>query len=162
MWKEAITWYGDNQIYVLWIVIIVLLMAILSLSIKGKKIANPKLLNFKFKQKILNGEKLMLVYSISVGAAVDNDVSERRMTVEVNGQTVETQTYSFDVVNLGEKSFNEGDKVKLTLVDVDDVGNVSEPAVVEFVAADTIPPSLPSGFGVNLVREDFDVGPSEE
>lgn len=157
MWKEAITWYGDNQIYVLWIVIIVLLMAILSLSIKGKKIANPKLLNFKFKQKILNGEKLMLVYSISVGAAVDNDVSERRMTVEVNGQTVETQTYSFDVVNLGEKSFNEGDKVKLTLVDVDDVGNVSEPAVVEFVAADTIPPSSPGGFGVNLVREDFDV-----
>jgi hypothetical protein len=160
MLKEAITWYGDNQIYVLWIVIIVLLMAILSLSMKGKKIANPKLLNFKFKQKILNGEKLMLVYSISVGAVVDNDVSERRMTVEVNGQTVETQTYSFDVVNLGEKSFNEGDKVKLTLVDVDDVGNVSEPAVVEFVAADTIPPSSPSGFGVNLVREDFDVGPS--
>jgi hypothetical protein len=41
----------------------------------------------------------------------------------------------------------------MTLVDTDDAGNPSAPAVVEFVAMDTIPPAMPGSFGVTLVGE---------
>lgn len=158
MWKELIIWYCDNQTDVLWTIIVGLVLFIVYLLIPikdDKKVDRPRLFSFEFSKKISNGEKRMLVYSISVGAVVDEDVVERRMTTEVNGAVVENQSYAFDVVSFGEKSFNDGDKVKLSLVDVDDVGNVSEPAIVEFVAADTLPPSSPNGFGVTLVREDF-------
>jgi hypothetical protein len=50
----------------------------------------------------------------------------------------------------------------LSLVDVDDVGNTSPPATLEFVATDTIPPEVPGGFTVSLVREVEDVTPSPE
>lgn len=94
-----------------------------------------------------------LVYEITCAAPVDLDVAERRLIVTVNGETVSTDVYQGDSLNLGEKSFNQGDNVVLSLVDVDDVGNVSTPATVEFVAADTLPPSTPT-FNVVLVREE--------
>lgn len=96
---------------------------------------------------------MSLVYEITCAAPIDNDVIERRLVVTVNGEAVSTDVYSATTINLGEKSFRDGDIVKLSLVDVDDVGNVSEPAVVEFVAADTLPPSTPS-LGITLVREE--------
>lgn len=96
---------------------------------------------------------MSLVYEITCAAPVDADVIERRLIVTINGEVVSTDIYSAGSINLGEKSFVEGDNVKLSLVDVDDVGNVSEPAVVEFVAADTLPPSTPS-IGITLIREE--------
>lgn len=96
---------------------------------------------------------MSLVYQITCAAVVDPDVVERRLVVAVNGDVVSTDIYSATSVDLGEKTFEQGDNVKLSLVDVDDVGNVSEPAIVEFVAADTLPPSMPS-IGITLVREE--------
>jgi hypothetical protein len=43
--------------------------------------------------------------------------------------------------------------VVLSLVDVDDSGNKSAPATVEFVALDTLAPAQPGGFNVTLVSE---------
>lgn len=94
-----------------------------------------------------------LVYEVTCAAPVDADVVERRFTVSVNGEVVSTDVFEGSTVSLGEKVFKQGDNVVLNLVDVDDVGNVSEPAVVEFVANDTIPPSVP-GLLVSLVREE--------
>lgn len=95
----------------------------------------------------------MLVYGLSVGAVVDSDVVKRVLTVEVNDSLLETREFSPDTTDLGEVSVVEGDNVNLALVDVDDAGNVSEPAFIKFVAADTIPPSVPGGFGATLLRE---------
>lgn len=95
---------------------------------------------------------MSLVYEVSCAAPVDHDVVERRLTVKVNGEVVSTDVYGGSTTSLGEKTFVEGDSVVLTLIDVDDAGNYSEPAVVEFVAADTLPPSMP-GLSVLLVRE---------
>lgn len=94
-----------------------------------------------------------LVYEVTCASPVDTDVVERRLTVTVNGVSVATDVYAGDVTNLGERTFVQGDIVSLSFVDVDDVGNVSDPAVVEFVANDTIAPSVP-GLDVKLVREE--------
>ena len=103
-----------------------------------------------------------LVYGLSCEAAVDSDVVERRLLVNVNGVNVETKLYEASATDLGEFVFVQDDTVVFTLVDVDDVGNVSGPATVEFVAADTIPPSVPGGFSVSLLREVDDPPPEPE
>jgi hypothetical protein len=115
--------------------------------------------NYVRKEK--RGTNMALVYELTCLPPVDHDVVERRLTVKVNGDVKSTDVYSSETTNLGEKTFIEGDNVLLTLVDVDDVGNVSEPAVVEFVAADTLPPAMP-GFSVTLVRELPPVKPEVE
>ena len=94
-----------------------------------------------------------LVYELTCSAPTDLDVVERRLTVTVNGNVVATDSYSNTVTVLGERTFAQGDNVTVSLVDVDDAGNVSEPAVIEFVANDTIAPSVP-GLNIKLVREE--------
>lgn len=97
---------------------------------------------------------MALVYGLTCGSPVDPDVVERKLTVSVNGEVVSTKSYGSDVVDFGEFSFAEKDTVVLTLVDIDDVGNVSKPALLEFVATDTLPPVEPGGFSVSLLREE--------
>lgn len=97
---------------------------------------------------------MALVYEITCGAPTDADVVERRLSVTVNGSLVTVDVHPGNAVHLGEKAFDQGDNVVLSLVDVDDVGNVSEPALVEFVAQDTVPPAMPSILGAVLVREE--------
>jgi hypothetical protein len=109
-----------------------------------------------FKSKLVRkeeGTNMALVYNVTAGPVVDKDVSERRLNVTVNGETT-ISTFTSEVTSFGEFSFPDNANVVLTLVDVDDAGNVSSPAVVEFVAMDTIPPAKPGEFGVTLVREE--------
>lgn len=149
MTKELITWYGDSQIHILWTVITVLLVIIFFLVFSKKKVVSVPV---GFKYKLLEKND-MLVYGLSVGAVVDSDVVKRVLTVEVDGELLETREFSPESTDLGEVNVIEGASVNLALVDVDDAGNVSEPAFVRFVAADTIPPAVPGGFGVQLLRE---------
>lgn len=108
-----------------------------------------------FKYNFLNREvNNMLVYNVTAGAVVDKDVAERRLSVTVNGEVRETKPFSPDTTSFGELSFADNDSVVLTLVDVDDAGNVSSPATVEFVALDTVAPAAPGEFGVSFVREE--------
>lgn len=95
---------------------------------------------------------MALVYSVTAGPAVDADVVRRRLSVTVNGETTSTE-WEASATALGEVTVPQDSNVVLTLVDTDDAGNVSQPAVVEFVATDTIPPAKPGEFGVALVRE---------
>jgi hypothetical protein len=97
---------------------------------------------------------IMLFYSVSAGPVVDSDVTERRLTVTVNDATVSTKSYAASTVTFDEVNVNQGDRVVLTLVDVDDAGNVSEPALCEFVGSDSLPPVKPGSFGVSLAREE--------
>lgn len=105
--------------------------------------------------RVLRQEKNMLVYAVTAGLPVDGDVVERRLTIEVAGAEPEQRTYNGTDTDLGEVRVEQDATVTLSLVDVDDAGNVSEPAVVTFQANDTIPPSQPGQFGVALVREEF-------
>ena len=120
-----------------------------SMKWKRKLELRPLFIKYKFLKKEID---MGLVYEVTCAPPVDVDVIERRLTVTVNGVAVATDVYASDVTNLGERTFVQGDSVSLSFVDVDDVGNVSDPAVVEFVANDTIAPSAP-GLDIKLVRE---------
>lgn len=124
-------------------------------DIKRQYLRTVKPLYFraKYVRTIKKGDTMGLVYEVTCAAPVDADVVERRLTVSVNGEVVSTDVYDGSVVSFGERVFTQNDNIVLNLVDVDDAGNVSEPAVVEFVANDTIPPSVP-GLSVALVREE--------
>lgn len=143
--------------YLLFLVLLVILLessivvlSYYSMKWRRQSELRPIFIKYKFIKKEID---MGLVYEVTCAAPVDADVMERRLTVTVNGVAVATDVYANNVTNLGERTFVQGDNVVLSLVDVDDVGNISEPAVVEFVATDTIAPSVP-GLDVKLVREE--------
>lgn len=157
-------WMNENNflyiIIVLQAVLIIRQMYLLNLSVNRPSMFRSKYL---FSKRKVKGEDMALVYNFNCEAPVDSDVVERRLTVAVNGETVSTDPYAPDTVDFGEFEFAQGDNVVVSLVDVDDVGNTSDPAVLEFVATDTLPPVVPGGFSVALVREvPDDVDPEPE
>lgn len=95
----------------------------------------------------------LLTYTVTAGPVTDADVVTRTVTVTINGETSDSRDYAADTLTFAPLVVSEGDNVVMTLVDTDNAGNPSAPAVVEFVAADTLPPSQPGGFGVTLVHE---------
>lgn len=94
-----------------------------------------------------------LTYSVTAGPVSDADVVTRTVTITVNGEPMSSKDYPADTLTFDEITVAQNDNVVMTLVDTDDAGNPSAPAVVEFVAADTIPPSQPGLFSVQLVSE---------
>lgn len=114
----------------------------------------------KYITKIRKGKKMALIYEITVGPPVDGDTTERKLTVEVNNKVIHEQKYFYATENFGEFSFSDDDSVVISLVDIDDKGNESEPAMVAFVARDTIPPQQPNALGVKILREENDVKPT--
>lgn len=94
----------------------------------------------------------ILTYKVSAAPVVDGDVVVRELRLVVDGGEPVLREFTADTVDLGTVDAPQGANVVLELVDVDDAGNRSEPAVVEFVATDTLPPQKP-GLGVELVAE---------
>lgn len=94
-----------------------------------------------------------LTYVVTANAPVDADVVQRELVVTINGEVTATTVFPGSAVDLGTVTAPQDADVKLTLVDVDDVGNKSLPAEFYFVAVDTIPPAAPGGFTVTLVGE---------
>jgi hypothetical protein len=120
----------------------------------GMRTIHPIAFRGKLVRKEKRGNLMALVYNVTAGAVVDADVVGRKLSVVVNGEDRGVTDYPSDTTSFGELSFSDNDSVVLSLVDVDDAGNSSSPAVVEFVALDTIPPVKPGEFGVTLVREE--------
>lgn len=137
---------------ILFVILIIfgLINLIILMSGIEKSINRPLFFRYTFKRK---DKKMALVYGLSCAAPVDADVVERRLSVSVNGEVKLTNSYESTTVDFGEFTFAQDDNVVVTLMDVDDVGNVSDPAVLEFVATDTLPPAVPGGFTVSLLRE---------
>jgi hypothetical protein len=95
----------------------------------------------------------VLTYSLSVAAPVDADVVSRTLTVTVGDVAQDPVMFSGSATDLGNIDVPEGATVVLSLVDTDDAGNESVPAVVDFVAADTLAPGQPGAFTVSLIGE---------
>lgn len=137
---------------------LILLIAIgIYLLFKKKIVKEP--LNFSYKYLHRGENKMALVYSLSCDAPVDSDVVERRLTVVTNGRVGPATVFPKDTVDFGEFTFAQGEEVIISLVDVDDAGNQSPPATLEFFATDTLPPATPGGFSVSLLREVEDTTP---
>jgi hypothetical protein len=95
----------------------------------------------------------VLTYVVSAASPVDGDVVSRVLTVSVNGVEQGSATFAGSAIDLGTVTVPQDADVKLTLVDIDDAGNLSLPAEYYFVAVDTVAPAIPGGFGVTLVGE---------
>jgi hypothetical protein len=95
----------------------------------------------------------VLSYTVTAALPVDADVVSRMLTITVNGEDMGTVDVPVDSTELSVFSAPQDAEVTLTLVDVDDAGNKSEPAVYSFVATDTIAPAQPGGLGVTLTGE---------
>lgn len=104
----------------------------------------------------------ILTYNVSVGPVVDADVVSRELSVFIDGSETarEVRTYPADATGLGPVTAPQDAVVVLKLVDIDDAGNRSEPAVLEFTATDTIAPAAPGDLGVTLVNETNDSEPT--
>lgn len=94
-----------------------------------------------------------ITYQVSAGVPVSGDVVSRVLTVMVDGEQQSSTAYVGPVTSFGTISVPQDANVTVTLVDVDDAGNKSEPAEYSFVAVDTIPPAQPGALGVTLVGE---------
>ncbi len=94
----------------------------------------------------------VLTYRVSAGTPVDADVVSRVLSVTVNGEEKGSTSYPVSA-DLGVVVVPQDSVVKLSLVDVDDAGNVSPAAEYEFTAVDTLPPAQPGFLGVTLVSE---------
>ena len=97
---------------------------------------------------------MALVYKVTAGPAGAADVVSRLLTVTADGKVVSEKSHPADATSFDEVSVEEDASVVVTLVDVDNAGNQSKPAFIEFVAKDTIAPPAPGELGVTLVRED--------
>lgn len=95
----------------------------------------------------------LLTYNVVATAAVDSDVVGRELVVSVNGDVKPTVYFAGNTTELGSVTVPQNAEVVLTLTDVDDAGNRSEPTSLIFVALDTLPPSAPGSIGVTLVGE---------
>ena len=96
---------------------------------------------------------LTYTYSVSVAAPVDADVVSRILVVTVNGVEQPANALAGDATDLGAIEAPQGALVVLSLTDVDDAGNKSVPATIEFTAEDTLAPAQPGAFTVTLVSE---------
>ena len=97
----------------------------------------------------------VLTYSVSAAAPVDGDVVARLLTLVVNGEDQGTAELPASAAEgLSVFSVPQDAEVVLTLVDVDDAGNKSAPAVLTFTATDTVPPQQPGALGVTLLSEE--------
>lgn len=136
--------------------LVILIATGVYLLIAKKNVEEPS--NFKI-NFIRKDNNMALVYSLSCEAPVDIDVVERRLTVVTNGKVGPAAVFPKDTVDFGEFTFMQDEEVIFSLVDVDDAGNQSPPATLEFVATDTLPPAIPGGFSVSLLREVADPVP---
>lgn len=82
------------------------------------------------------------------------DVVSREVAVDIDG-TLATFTVAGDVTKLENLEGAQGATVTVTLVDVDDAGNKSEPSVKIAVLADTFAPPKPGEIDLVVINETF-------
>jgi hypothetical protein len=100
---------------------------------------------------LLREDHGMLVYSLTLPPPGAADVARRELTQVVDGGAP-TVVEATDGMEL---SYDDGVHVVLTLIDIDDAGNRSEPSpALEFDATDTLAPAAPGELGVSLLRDE--------
>ena len=91
-----------------------------------------------------------LVYSLTASKPEDADVVSRKLEIYVNGVRVSSKLYDANTEHFDPLVVSHNDEVKAYLYDIDHVDNVSEPAVIEFVAKDTVAPKKPKDLQYSL------------
>ncbi|REJ65588.1 MAG: hypothetical protein DWQ31_16750 [Planctomycetota bacterium] len=84
------------------------------------------------------------------------DVVSRELKVFVDGDEADSRTAAAGDSVVTDLEAPQDAAVRLELRDTDDAGNQSAPSTIEFVAADTIPPTQPGEMSVTVVGERHD------
>lgn len=96
-------------------------------------------------------DKLKFVVAVP---AADGDVVKRLLSVELpDGELLEAEVAGKDAVESAEFEVDQDVSVKISVVNVDDAGNKSEPREQTFLILDTIAPAQPGELGVRVVSE---------
>lgn len=85
-----------------------------------------------------------------IGAA---DTVTRQLSVAIAGGTALVSFPALEAADSEEYFGEQNDSIEAKLVDIDDVGNRSQPSVLEAVLTDTIAPQTPGALGVRVTRE---------
>lgn len=91
-----------------------------------------------------------LIYNLTAAKPEDSDVVSRQLEVYINGVRTSTKLYDANTISFDPVVASHGDDIKVYLYDIDHVDNRSEPAIIQFVARDTIPPKTPKDFEYSL------------
>jgi hypothetical protein len=94
-----------------------------------------------------------LIYNLTASKPEDADVVSRKLEIYVNGVRVSSKLYDANTESFDPLIVSHNDEVKGYLYDIDHVDNISEPAVVEFVAKDTVAPKKPKDLQYSLSNQ---------
>lgn len=105
---------------------------------------------------ILKESEMGLVFRIELPQATSTpDVAGGRLSVKVGETTLPDELTAVGQTSSQEYTGADGAAVHAEFVFVDDAGNPSpEPAVLDTILADTIPPENPSAIGLTVLREE--------
>lgn len=116
-------------------------------------IERPGLLTFRVTSERSTDMADKLKFVVSVPAA-EGDVVRRALAVTLPDGSVQTsQLAGKDAAESDEFEVDQDSIVKVSVVNVDDAGNESEPRVAEFTIKDTIPPAQPGELTVRVTGE---------
>lgn len=143
------------QVSVLFVVVVLLAVLVRALDAVYNRLPEPIPAPVGLFVNQIEGNSMadMLTYEIVVAAPAVSDVVSREVTVVVDGQYSEPVSHAPTAVNLGQITVPQDAEVIVSVTDVDDAGNRSEPATLVFTAIDTVPPPVPGGVSVVLVGE---------
>lgn len=132
------------------LLMVFVLLVIMFLHINENVVVVPVVSFYQIERNYMTD---MLTYVVNVAAPLDKDVVQRELIVTANGDVVTTRVLAGSSVDLGAFTVPQNANVTITVTDTDDAGNRSEPAVIDFVAVDTLSPQMPGGINVTLVSE---------
>lgn len=139
-----------SDIFIVYALFVLLTLVLLYPMWMDRVVPEPQLSFYQLERDYMAD---LLTYVVTAAPVVDHDVVTRELVVKVGDAEGDVSTWPGSAVELGNVVVPQDTHVVLTLVDVDDAGNRSAPAVVDFVAVDTLPPAAPGAFGVTLVGE---------
>lgn len=114
-----------------------------SLAAMRFQFSTPGQLRVVFTQKWRNGTVDTIKFKVILPELVDADVVSRELTVQVADLPPAVSTVDKLTTEVDGFSGEQNAPVKISLIDIDDAGNRSEPSVLEASLLDTFPPAKP-------------------
>lgn len=105
-------------------------------------------------QIFVTGENDMAItFKVVLPPVSAPDVVARELSVKIGDAEPIVTELAADAINVDELQGPQDAEVEVSLVDIDDAGNRSEPSVATAVLADTFAPPKPGELGIELTGE---------
>jgi hypothetical protein len=123
------------------------------LLLKGK----PGLVTFTIVgERSVIGMADQIQFSVNLPAKAAPDVVSRELTVVIGDGEPDVRALAGDVLVVEGLEGDQDATVELSLVDIDDGGNRSEPSTASGVLVDTVAPPTPGALAIEVIGETFE------